>query len=130
MPLWFLLNTTIGGPGGSFADRLGAHISERLAGRRRSRWRSEGRRLLDFAAGAEALELGAQASWGWAFPNGPSELTSVLKPSNKEIDDRIAGESATCCGVKPGWVRLGWVLIFPDRLFLVLTGLRRWGGGA
>ncbi|MFZ0691278.1 MAG: serine hydrolase, partial [Acidobacteriaceae bacterium] len=29
-----LLNTTIGGPGGSFADRLGEHISERLAGKK------------------------------------------------------------------------------------------------
>lgn len=29
-----LLNTTIGGPDGSFADRLGAHISERLAGKK------------------------------------------------------------------------------------------------
>jgi CubicO group peptidase (beta-lactamase class C family) len=28
-----LLNTTIGGPGGSFADRVGQHISERLAGK-------------------------------------------------------------------------------------------------
>ena len=29
-----LLNTTIGGPGGSFADRVGEHISERLAGKK------------------------------------------------------------------------------------------------
>jgi serine-type D-Ala-D-Ala carboxypeptidase/endopeptidase len=28
-----LLNTTVGGPGGSFADRVGQHISERLAGK-------------------------------------------------------------------------------------------------
>jgi len=107
MPLWVLLNTRRGFPGGSFADRLGAHISSGWRGRRPiAAGEVRGVGYWDFAVGRRRLSSGRR-QLGLGIPKWAERTYFGSEAQQQEIDDRIAGESATLLWGEPGWVRLG-----------------------